>query len=91
MVNLDYRRFSRDCRELRFKNTIIPAALPAVRRREALLDPAVERRPGARVGPAHHDLRRRRDVILLHPPPPLVGVSTVMERERQQNDSLVNG
>ena len=30
-------------------------------------------------------------VILLHPPLPLVGVSTVMERERQQNDSLVNG
>ena len=29
--------------------------------------------------------------ILLHPPLPLVGVSTVMERERQQNDSLVNG
>ena len=30
-------------------------------------------------------------VILLHPPLPLVGVSVVMERERQQNDSLVNG
>ena len=30
-------------------------------------------------------------VILLHPPLPLVGVSIVMERERQQNDSLVNG
>ena len=29
-------------------------------------------------------------VILLHPPLPLVGVSIVMERERQQNDSLVN-
>ena len=29
--------------------------------------------------------------ILLHPPLPLVGVSIVMERERQQNDSLVNG
>ena len=28
-------------------------------------------------------------VILLHPPLPLVGVSIVMERERQQNDSLV--
>ena len=30
-------------------------------------------------------------VILLHPPLPLVGVSVVMERERQQNDSLFNG
>ena len=30
-------------------------------------------------------------VILLHPLLPLVGVSIVMERERQQNDSLVNG
>ena len=30
-------------------------------------------------------------VILLHPPIPSVGVSIVMERERQQNDSLVNG
>ena len=30
-------------------------------------------------------------VIPLHPPPPLVGVSIVMERERQQNDSLVIG
>ena len=30
-------------------------------------------------------------VILLHPPLPLVGVSIVMERERQQNDRLVNG
>ena len=30
-------------------------------------------------------------VILLHPPLPLVGVSIVMERERQQNDSLANG
>ena len=30
-------------------------------------------------------------VILLHPPLPLAGVSMVMERERQQNDSLVNG
>ena len=29
--------------------------------------------------------------ILLHPPLPLVGVSTVMKRERQQNDSLVRG
>ena len=29
-------------------------------------------------------------VTLLHPPLPLVGVSIVMERERQQNDSLVN-
>ena len=29
-------------------------------------------------------------VILLHPLLPLVGVSIVMERERQQNDSLVN-
>ena len=28
-------------------------------------------------------------VILLHPPVPLAGVSTVMDRERQQNDSLV--
>ena len=30
-------------------------------------------------------------VILLHLPLPLVGVSIVMEGERQQNDSLVNG
>ena len=30
-------------------------------------------------------------VILLHPPLPLVGVSIAMERERQQNDILVNG
>ena len=30
-------------------------------------------------------------VILLHPPPPLVGASIVMERGRQQDDSLVRG
>ena len=30
-------------------------------------------------------------VILLHPPLPLLGVSMLMERERQQNESLVNG
>ena len=30
-------------------------------------------------------------VILLHPSLPLVGVSIVVERERQQNDSLVRG
>ena len=30
-------------------------------------------------------------VILLHPPLPLLGVSIVMERERQQNDSLARG
>ena len=30
-------------------------------------------------------------VILLHPPLHLAGVSIVMGRERQQNDSLVNG
>ena len=30
-------------------------------------------------------------VILLHPPLPLVGVSIVIERERQQNDSLADG
>ena len=30
-------------------------------------------------------------VILLHPALPSVGVSIVMERERQQNDSLIRG
>ena len=30
-------------------------------------------------------------VILLSPPLPLVGVSIVLERKRQQNESLVNG
>ena len=30
-------------------------------------------------------------VILLHPAQHLAGVSIVMERERQQNDSLVRG
>ena len=30
-------------------------------------------------------------VILLQPPLPVAGVSIVMERGRQQNDSLVNG
>ena len=30
-------------------------------------------------------------VTLLHPPLPLVGAPIVTERERQQNDSLVNG
>ena len=30
-------------------------------------------------------------VILLQPPLPLLGVSIVMERERQQNDSLADG
>ena len=30
-------------------------------------------------------------VILLHPPLPLVGVSIVMMRECQQNDSLADG
>ena len=29
--------------------------------------------------------------LLLYPPLPLVGASIAMERERQQNDSLVNG
>ena len=29
--------------------------------------------------------------LLLHPPLPLVAVSIVMERERQQTDSLANG
>ena len=29
--------------------------------------------------------------ILLHPPLPLAGVSTAMERERQQNGSLADG
>ena len=37
------------------------------------------------------DLAIDETVILLHHPLPLVGVSIVMERERQQNDSLVNG
>ena len=54
-------------------------------------------RPGARfaVALAVGDLRAGpaidETVNLLHPPLPLVGVSIVMERERQQNDSLVNG
>ena len=39
----------------------------------------------------HHHLAVDETVILLHPALPLVGVSIVMERERQQNDSLVNG
>ena len=30
-------------------------------------------------------------VILLHPPLPLAGVTTVMERGYQQNDSLADG
>ena len=30
-------------------------------------------------------------VILLHPPLPFVGVSIVIEKECQQNDSLANG
>ena len=30
-------------------------------------------------------------VVLLHPPLPVAGVSIVMQRERQQSDSLVNG
>ena len=37
------------------------------------------------------DLAVDETFILLHPAVPLVGVSIVMERERQENDSLVNG
>ena len=37
------------------------------------------------------DLAVDETVIPLHPPLPLAGVSIVMERERQQNDSLVGG
>ena len=33
-------------------------------------------------------MRPGETVILLHPPLPLVGVSIVMERERQQNSQL---
>ena len=49
------------------------------------IPPAIGR--GARV----RSLAVGETVILLHPPLPLVGVSTVMKRERQQNDSLVRG
>ena len=34
---------------------------------------------------------RGETVTLLHPPLPMVGVSIVMEREREQNDSLADG
>ena len=44
---------------------------------------------GRRPGPSR--LAVDETVILLHPPLPLVGVSIAMEREHQQNDSLVNG
>ena len=45
-----------------------------------------------RVGVQPQNLAVDETVILLHPPLPLVGVSIVMmEKERQQNDSLVNG
>ena len=40
---------------------------------------------------AHPSLAVDETVILLHPPLLLAGVSTGMERERQQHDSLVNG
>ena len=42
---------------------------------------------------AHVRVRNLADetVILLHPPLPLVGVSIVMERDRQQNDRLADG
>ena len=38
-----------------------------------------------------HGLAVGKTVILLHHPLPLAGVSIAMERERQQNDSLVFG
>ena len=44
-----------------------------------------------RVGVQPQNLAVDETVILMHPPLPLVGVSIVMKRERQQNDSLVNG
>ena len=47
------------------------------------------RRPHASHCPA--SLAVDETVILLHPPLSLVGVSIVMERERQRNDSLANG
>ena len=41
--------------------------------------------------PSRPDLAIDETVILLQPRLPLVGVSTLMKREIQQNDSLVNG
>ena len=43
------------------------------------------------VGLSAFELADDETVILLHASLPLAGVSIVMERERQQNDSLVNG
>ena len=46
--------------------------------------------PGSRVPLPTLRSPATRAVMLLHPPVPLVGVSIAMERERRQNDSLVN-
>ena len=55
-----------------------------------------QHRPAAKRPREHFGVGRRKvavdeTVILLHRPLPLVGVSIVMKRKRQQNDSLVNG
>ena len=42
------------------------------------------------LGPLSADGAFPQTVILLHPPLPVLGVSIVMERERQQNDSLAD-
>ena len=47
--------------------------------------------PSARDHSNPPDLAVDETATLLHPPLPLVSVSIVMERERRQNDSLVNG
>ena len=46
---------------------------------------------GAAAAGSEEHLAVDETAILLHPPLPLAGVSIVMKRERQQNDSLANG
>ena len=57
------------------------------------LDQGVRRHAAQALGDLNELARLAVDetVILLHPAPPLVDVLTVMERERQQNNRIVNG
>ena len=57
------------------------------------LDQGVRRHAAQALGDLNELARLAVDetAILLHPALPLVGVSIVIERERQQNNSLVNG
>ena len=72
----------------------LPQLLPVESARAVpveLVEGRLDLRAAVRVAVLPLRLAVGKTVILLHLPLPLVGVSTVMERERQGNDSLANG